>query len=165
MRILVTFFSMTGNTKKMAKQVYKSITFDKDLLEISKVENFNDYDLIFIGFPIMDFGMPKNIQEIITKKIKNKKLVLFISHAMPPQLPKLNELITESLNIIPNSSLVSYFNCQGEMSEKLAEMLSKHEDPKIREFGERRELSAGHPNTEDLKNLKEFTIKTLKEFI
>lgn len=165
MKILVTYFSITGNTKKMAKEVFNTITGDKEILEISEVEGFDNYDLIFIGFPIMDFGMPIKIKEIISNNIKNQKVVLFISHAMPPQLPILNELIQKCLETIPSNNLVSYFNCQGEMSENLAETLSKHDDPKIREFAERRELSVGHPNIDDLKRLKEFTNKTIKEFI
>jgi len=45
---LVTYFTQTENTKKVAESIYKNIEGDKQIMPISEVqeEDLEDYDLI-----------------------------------------------------------------------------------------------------------------------
>ncbi|MHA1256481.1 MAG: flavodoxin family protein [Promethearchaeota archaeon] len=53
MKILVTWYSGTGNTEKIAKAINEGITgHDVDLLPVNDVDptSLNSYDLVFLGF-------------------------------------------------------------------------------------------------------------------
>ena len=46
MNILVTFWSQTGNTQKIAEAIYESISCTKELKTFEEVESFKGFDLI-----------------------------------------------------------------------------------------------------------------------
>ena len=52
MKTLVAYFSQTGNTKKVAESMFDVIQGEKEIKELSEVENVDGYDLLFVGFPI-----------------------------------------------------------------------------------------------------------------
>jgi len=66
---LVTYFTQTENTKKVAESIYKNIEGDKQIMPISEVqeEDLEDYDLIFIGFPVHSHGVPFATESFIKK--------------------------------------------------------------------------------------------------
>ena len=49
-RILVTYQSQTGNTKKVATAIFDALPEPKEVKPIREVESLEDYDLIFLGF-------------------------------------------------------------------------------------------------------------------
>ena len=51
MKVLVTYYSETGNTEKVAKAIYDGIQrAEKEILPIEEVASVDVYDLIFCGF-------------------------------------------------------------------------------------------------------------------
>ena len=52
MKVLVTYMSKTGNTRKIAEAMYEEIDADKEIMPVDKVDNIRNYDLTFMGFPI-----------------------------------------------------------------------------------------------------------------
>lgn len=66
-RILVTYFSLTGNTKKVAEAIYKALDGDKKIEPIDKIESLESYDLVFIGFPVMAHSVPLRVGEFLKK--------------------------------------------------------------------------------------------------
>ena len=51
MKALVTYYSQTGNTEKLARAIYDAIHFEKELLPIKEVKSSKGYDIIFVGIP------------------------------------------------------------------------------------------------------------------
>ncbi|WP_292484284.1 flavodoxin family protein [Methanohalobium sp.] len=114
--IQVTYMSQTGNTKKIADAIYDEIEDNKTMkdmdtimeraTQLNDVRNLENYDLIFIGFPIQQFGIPDKVREFFDKKLQpreqvlkmgkkqkstRKDVALFITHGAPDdfeQLPK-----------------------------------------------------------------------------
>ena len=84
MSYLVTYFSQTGNTRKVAEAIFEVIPGKKILKPIDEVDTLDGYDLAFIGFPIMQFGPPMTVKKFIGEHATGKKIALFITHAMPP---------------------------------------------------------------------------------
>ena len=72
MKILVTYQSKTGFTKKYAEWISEELNCD--LKELKRVKNILEYDLIIHGGWIMG-GLVKGYKKII--KMKPKKLILF----------------------------------------------------------------------------------------
>jgi|GEM_PF-1307671 len=163
MNALITYKTITGNTKKMAKAIEKGVDGTFDSFEMIQVDNTDEYDILFIGFPIMNRRIPEGVKEFIKEKAKNKKVVLYISHAMPKELPHLQTLITKACEVANNTELLGVFNCQGELSEELAVNLKKHENEEFRRFGSLRHESIGLPSENDLEELIQFTKNIIKE--
>ena len=72
MKTLITYQSKTGFTKKYAEWINEEI--DGDLIELKKVKDVSQYDLVIHGGWIMG-GLIKGLNKI--KKINPKKLIVF----------------------------------------------------------------------------------------
>ena len=51
-KILVTYISWTGNTKKVADAIFEVLGGDKTIKTMDEAQILDEYDLIFIGFPV-----------------------------------------------------------------------------------------------------------------
>lgn len=72
MKVLVTYQSKTGFTKKYAEWISEELKCD--LKELKNVKDVNDYDLVIHGGWIMG-GVIKGVKKI--KKLNPKKLIVF----------------------------------------------------------------------------------------
>ena len=72
MKVLVTYQSKTGFTKKYAEWISEELK--SDLKELKSVKDVNDYDLVIHGGWIMG-GIIKGVKKI--KKLSPKKLIVF----------------------------------------------------------------------------------------
>lgn len=72
MKVLVTYQSKTGFTKKYAEWISEELKCD--LKELKNVKDVNDYDLVIHGGWIMG-GVIKGVKKI--KKLDPKKLIVF----------------------------------------------------------------------------------------
>ena len=87
MKVLIIYFSQTGNTEKIAKAIKKGILNSDhicDLAQIKKVDSniLENYDLIGIGTPTFFYREPKNVQIFIQnlKKTNEKHCFIFCTH-------------------------------------------------------------------------------------
>ena len=87
MKVLVAYRTRSGNTKKIAEAIYDEITTDKDIKTFDEIENIDDYDFSFIGFPMERMGPINLDEEFFQKHAKGKKIGLFITHAAPENSP------------------------------------------------------------------------------
>ncbi|BBA51396.1 flavodoxin [Fusobacterium varium] len=107
--ILVIYFSRTGTTKKVAEQIQKEINGDIFEIEIvnlypeeyrattdqakkelaegylpplkSKAENLDEYDTIFLGYPIWWGTMPMPVFSFLNENnLSGKKIIPFATH-------------------------------------------------------------------------------------
>jgi flavodoxin len=76
-KILVTYFSRTGNTKKIAEAIHDSIGQDAVILPLDKVEDMGPYGLVFIGFPVQSHSVPYKAEVFLKKVPAGKKIALF----------------------------------------------------------------------------------------
>ena len=71
MKILITYFSQTGNTEKIAQAIYEvsSKNHESTLKKLKKVkiEELEDYDLVFIGSPCHDSDLAKPALRFLKK--------------------------------------------------------------------------------------------------
>ena len=85
-KVLVAYFSATGTTKKVAEKLAKAT--GGNLFEIKPqveytsienvVENIDDYDTVFVGFPVWWYIPPRIIQTFIEKhNLSGKKIITF----------------------------------------------------------------------------------------
>ncbi len=82
---------------------------------------------------------------------------------MPKELPQLQTLITKATVAANKSELIGVFNCQGELSEEIAENLKNNKNEELRKFGSLRSATLGLPTENDFNKLTKFTQNILKE--
>jgi flavodoxin len=162
MKYLVTYWSLTGNTKKVAEAIFEAIPGEKELKTLEEVETLNGFDLIFIGFPIMQFGLPQAAKKFIAAHADDKMIAVFVTHAMFSQSDDQQQqfLLARELDkcraACSKSNLIGLFHCQGELSEKTANELLASHIASLMEFAAMRPRTVGHPNQDELKQAQNF---------
>ena len=164
MKILVTYSSRTGNTKKIAEAIYEEIKQEKEISNIDDLDNLKGYDVIFFGFPIESYGPSQKVKEYLKKHSKNKKIALFITHGSPEISDYLAPWIEESKKCLDESSeLLGVFNCQGEVAQFVIDYLSKSDDPTLQYFAKESPKSKGQPDETRIKKAKEFVKNIIRK--
>ena len=79
-KILVTYLSQTGNTKKIAEVIFEGLEGDKTIKPMDEVQEIEDYGLIFIGFPVHSHSVPYKIESFLQKIPQAEKIALFSTH-------------------------------------------------------------------------------------
>jgi flavodoxin len=165
MKILVTYRSATGNTKKIAEVIFGEIDGVKEIKPFKEVETLVGYDFVFVGCPIEFFGVGKATKKWLDKHVDGMRIGLFCTHGAPEYAPGV-PLWTQALKdaaIDSGAEIVSFFNCQGELSQKVLDMMLNDEDSYVRElasFG--REDTIGQPDESRIAKAREFALDTLK---
>jgi len=156
MKVLVTYWSQTGNTKRVAEAVFEALPGEKTILPMDQVTSADGFDLILAGFPVMQFGPSAFAGEFIRRHTAGRKTALFVTHAMPVhsddprQQALLEKVLSRCRAAASASEMVGFFHCQGELSEKTASGLMESDIPELRRFASMRPLTLGHPGREAL---------------
>lgn len=164
MNILVTYQSVTGNTRKIAEAIYGEIDGDRDIKEFLDVDSLDGYDFVFVGCPIEFFGASDVTKTWFNQHLKGKKVGLFCTHGAPefaPGVPQWTDALKTAATEA-GAEIVTFFNCQGELSQNVLDMMAADEDPFVRKlasFG--RDATIGQPDESRIEKAKEYTRETL----
>ena len=167
LKILVAYFSTTGNTEKVAKAIKEGITgHEVDLLDIKSADpsSLSSYDVAFIGSGLFGFNVSRKLTTFVKKAPElPPKFVYFYTHEHPQQgaypdcFKSVNTIIEKS-----NCELVGSFDCCGEnlveKAKEQRESMWSRLSPGERKKSEEVWLNSvkGHPDVQDLENAKTF---------
>ena len=163
MKVLVTYFSQSGNTKKVAEAIYNEISGDKEIMELKDLEHLEGYDFSFIGFPLHSFGPAEQAKKFLGEHTAGKKLALFITHATPEDHEELQPWLEKCREAAVDADILGMFDCQGELAQGIMEFLLKSDDPKLRAFGEHGSETKGQPDEARLKRAREFARQMIEK--
>lgn len=162
MKILVTYYSQSGNTKKVADAIFEHISFPKSMLKMEEAESLNDYDLIFAGFPVWQFGPAKPARKFLSGLTMENHVALFVTHAMDPDPDDpdlrlmLDGILEKCRKAADKTNLNGFFHCRGELSHETANMLTSSGIPMLEKFAGMRDETLGHPDEHDLEEAVNF---------
>jgi len=159
MKTLVTYFSQTGNTKKVAEAIFEGIQGEKEIRDISEVDSLNGYDLAFVGFPIHAFAPPAPVKLFLQNKCEGRKLVLFMTHAQPEDYEELGEWIKTCKNEAASAEVIDVFTCQGEIMASILEAMQNNDDPYMQKLAKGAATSKGQPDASRLDRARSFARK------
>ncbi len=175
MKTLLVYTSRTGNTERVAKEIYEELVSDFEL-DIKKLEELDEgeeenYDFIITGFWIDQAYPVKNMRKFI-ESLKNKRIGMFATIGADPDSyhgertkENLEELVDET------STLCAKFMCNGKVDpnlisklkgmnlEKLPPGLTPDILTQMIEAGEK----SREPNEEDFKNARKIFRKVFEE--
>jgi flavodoxin len=148
-RVLVSYQSQTGNTKKVATAIYEALPEPKEIKPIREAQSLEDYDLIFLGFPIHGSGPNPKAKSYLENNTKDKQIAFFITHAAPEDAPEMPESIQKFRDAAGEACIVDVFHCQGQLSSVVKTVMRFAPDPQIREWA-RMDDSKGQPDASRL---------------
>jgi len=162
MKVLVTYFSQTGNTQKVAEAIFDGIEAEKEIRPMSEVESLDGYDLAFVGFPMHGGHPPGEAKAFLEQHSNGRRLALFTTHSAPEDWPGIDEAMDACRAAAAGADVVGAFDCQGELSEFIADLMAKSGDPGLVEAAERRAETAGQPDAQRLQRAREFAAEVMR---
>ncbi len=157
MKVLITYRTVSGNTKKVVEAMYDEIQTEKELKTWEEIETLEGYDLGFVGFPIEMFGPGPASKEWLANHVNGKRIALVITHGSPEEAPPLQEWLQKCRDAAVGAEIVGVFHCRGDMSSQLIEMMVNSDNPQFVEWGKRaKEEPRGFPDAERLEKAREF---------
>jgi len=159
MKALVTYYSETGNTEKLARAIYEAIQIEKELKSIKDVQNIKGYDIIFCGFPCHAHSVPGKAISFVKGLPEGQKVAFFSTHGSlrGGQLPK--QAFEHAIGLASKGKVLGHFGCQGKVDHKLIDALIKQ--PEHKAWAEEALSAEGHPDQHDLADAKKFSAEMI----
>lgn len=180
MKILITYYSLTRNTTKVAQAIYDAVTaqgHETTLSKLNKVtaESLNDYDLVFLGSACHDSDLAKPAKQLLINidESPSFKLAGFVTHSA--QMPEKDERarglyerwagncirtfhgVSEEKQI----AFLDYFHCQGAPSPQIETFIHNTIITDAQEWAEYSIDMHKHPNEIALEKAKAFARQVL----
>lgn len=158
MKILLTYSSKTGNTKKVADSIYKIMPAGTVYTEIKEEIDLNDFGTVIVGFWV-DKGLPNAEAKEFIEKIKGKKVGIFATLGAYPDSDHAKKTLEKTKEILePHNEVLGEFICQGAVDSKLIESFKRFPEGHPHYLDEarkkRHEEAKKHPNEKDFNNAK-----------
>ncbi len=162
MRVLVTYYSDTGNTEKLARAIFDSIPVNREIKPVGEARDIAGFDLIYCGFPVHAHSVPQPSAKFIKNLPDGQYVVFFSTHGSRRGglLPR--QALEHAIGLAVKQKILGHFGCQGQVSEGIMNML--REKPEHHAWVEEAEEAIGHPDMNDLDEAKKFTAEMLKKF-
>ena len=165
MKVLVVYFSQTGNTEQIAKAIHQEASQSNEArlskVEETKADSLNEYDLVFVGSPIHARGIAGPVKELLDAIVESPKfkLALFVTHsAFAYETERFDQGIASVEEICKNKKIafLGSYDCQGRLSPDLQPIVKQSRGLSDEEWAERMAKADEHPNAEDEQKAGEF---------
>jgi flavodoxin len=164
MKYAVLYESETGNTEKIAQQIYEAIDSDhKELIALQTGTQVPRADFYFVGFPIRQKNCGMKIVDCL-EQIERGKIVLFATCGLKPA-GKYKQKLEDTLSIwLPDEAeYLGMFLCQGKTTAKQRAYFCSS-NPEYREkILEMLEEGDRHPDEDDLDAAYQYTKRLLRQ--
>jgi flavodoxin len=153
---LVTYFSLTGNTKRIAEEIFSELEGSKGIqpIENVKLEDIEASDLVFIGFPVHSHSLPFKAETFLKQIPDGKKIALFSTHGSLSGSHLSREALEYAIVLTSRTEVLGTYSCRGKVSYKAMEILSK--SPEHMAWAEMAPTANNHPDEDDLEDARVF---------
>lgn len=158
-KILVTYFTKTGNTRMIAEAIYSSIEEESEIKPIEDAGDLNSYDLIFIGFPVHAHSIPYAVKQLIESIPEDKSIAFFSTHGALTGSRLALEALEYATTLAVGKKILGTFACRGKVSFQALETLSK--SPEHLAWVDMAHSARTHPDASDIADAKTFAGWTL----
>ncbi|MCF8063465.1 MAG: flavodoxin family protein [Deltaproteobacteria bacterium] len=155
MKALVTYYSDTGNTKKLAEAIYEGIKeAKKDIMPIAEVGAVDEYDVLFCGFPVQARSVPGKVASFIKKLPEGTNIAFFATHGSMRGGELAVEAFYAANQLAASLNILGTFGCRGQVKDSIIESLMKKAEHKP--WAQEAQSAAGHPDQGDLEDAGAF---------
>jgi len=166
MKVLVTYFSQSGNTEKIAKAIFEE-TSRANEAELKKLEEVSPgdvagYDFILIGSPLHASNLAEPVKDFLDsiQAGSDQKMAAFITHSAPAYPDQAMDGFTEPIKAACKKKGIEYkgcFDCQGALTESLHDFVKTKQNLTDEQWADMVKQMTGRPNEEDEGKAKAFT--------
>jgi len=170
MNVLVTYFSQTRNTEKIAKTICAQATKDNKT-ELKKLKDITPdevagYDVIFIGSPIHSGSLAAPAKKWLglLQASSGQKMAGFITHMASAYPEQDLEAFADPIKTGCQEKGIEYvgsFDCQGFLAEAMHAVVQKKLNMSDEQWASMVKQMTGHPNEEDVEKAKAFAREVL----
>jgi flavodoxin len=154
MKALVTYYSESGNTEKLAKAVYDGVNMaDKKIVPIDEADA-EYYDVVFIGFPVQASSVPAKVEKFIKSIPAGKMVAFFVTHGSLRGGQLAITALYHAISLALKMKVLGTFGCRGTVKSSLIEALLQK--PEHKGWALEAQSAAGHPDDADLADGREF---------
>ena len=162
MKILVTYFSETGNTEKVAQAIYEGIQkAEKEISPLQETTSVVEFDLIFCGFPVHASSVPHKVEPFLKSIPHGKSVAIFATHGSLRKGQLATAAFDYAVSLLSKAKVIGTFGCRGKVKPELLEVLAKK--PEHRAWAEEAQGAAVNPDGADLEDAKDFANKMVKK--
>jgi flavodoxin I len=155
MKALVSYYSDTGNTQKVADAIYDAIEeSEKEICLAKDASNLSDYDLIFCGFPVQSMGLPEKMAAFVKGLPEGTKVAFFATHGSLRGGELAITAFYAALGLSKNLKVMGTFGCRGVVKQAIVDALLKKAEH--RGWALEAQSAVGHPDEADLEDAKAF---------
>lgn len=155
MKILVAYYSETGNTCKVAGAIHSAIRHTrKKLLPIDQVDELDSYDLVFCGFPVQQHSVPAKMVHFLERLPQGKKLAIFATHGSLRGGEKAVGAFYAAISLAKGQTILGTFGCRGQVKFQLLDEWM--ESPQHQAWAIEAQSANGHPDAADLEEASTF---------
>ncbi|MEG1847868.1 MAG: flavodoxin family protein [Lachnospiraceae bacterium] len=167
MKTNVVYMSKTGNTEKLAKEIFNTIPGkDKDIREFEVNHQSSEGDIYFVGFWVNRGTCSMDLLEYLSG-LHQKKIAIFGTCGMGSD-EAYYKRIEDNIQVwLPEDcEYAGAFLCQGKMPmsvrDKYTEMLGSGKDERqIQQMIQNFDQGMTHPDKQDLSRMREFVQQVL----
>jgi flavodoxin len=158
LKTLVTYYSGTGNTKKIAEAIFEALEGEKSIKPYKElqVQEVQEYQLVFIGFPVHSHSVPFAIEKIIRNLPQGKKTAFFSTHGALTGSQLSREALEYTVALAAKSHVLGTFSCRGKVSDQALKILEK--SPEHKAWAEIAVSARTHPDDNDLEDARSFAL-------
>ncbi len=160
MKVLVAYFSESGNTEKLAKAIFEAVeSSEKECLSIEEVSGVEGYDVIFIGFPVQSHSVPGKAEAFAKKLPDGQKVAYFATHGSMRGGALAVTAFYHALTIAKDAVILGTFGSRGQVKQKIIDALLQKAEH--RAWALEAQGATGHPDEADLEDGREWAKKMI----
>lgn len=159
MKILVAYYSETGNTEKIARAIYDAIHYDKEIKRVQDVQNSAGYDMIFYGFPVHGHSVPDKAVGFLSRIPEGQKIAFFSTHGSLRGGIMSKQAFEHALGLASKAKVLGHFSCRGRVESNLLDKLAK--DLQHKAWAEEAAGAIRHPDEHDAADAKKFAVEMI----
>jgi flavodoxin len=170
MKVLVAYYSMSGNTEKLAKAIHDeaSKNHESHLKKVDEVEPkwLNQHEVLFVGSPTHAGELSAAVKKFMTELPKSPKfkVAAFITHASPERA-EYEKCFTafEAFAKEQRFTLLGCCDCQARLAPEIQPYVKEARKASDAEFAELMKSLDKRPNATDLRNARKFAREILSK--
>ena len=158
MRYAVIYQSKSGNTQRVAEQIFKSLSSEQKLLcNLDTMTKIPESDVYFIGFGIHNGSCSLDMINCM-EQITGGRLVLFVTCGGAATQQYKERLETRLEIWLPErAEYLGMFLCQGNVDSAQRDLMLRNMPEKEEALTQLFEMGSAHPDKADLENAAWFT--------
>jgi flavodoxin len=155
-KILIAYFSQTGNTKKVAEAIHDELDGEKILRSVKDTDDLDlsSFRLIFVGFPVQSHSVPYPAEIFLKALPAGTTTALFSTHGSLTGSRLSREALEYAAVLSSRIKILGTFSCRGRVSPQALEVLRK--SPEHDAWAEMAASAHTHPDANDLKEARNF---------